>query len=192
MGLCRAITAVMSLTRSPFTSCVPGVTLLTRLLMVLTLATLVNAQAHQIRSDWITQESEYVMAFVNVTYHNPDSSELIYHSGEIGKYSNGLVAVAAGRLRHVHARNGSAHDGCDWPWETVPPEDEPWIALVRHGRCSADHKLENALRANATALVVYDNQPRGLLQRLHLNGKHRKYRGAGPDRRELRYFNLVV
>ncbi|XP_043203769.1 protein goliath-like [Amphibalanus amphitrite] len=147
--------------------------LTSHLLLALALASSVHAQAHQIRSDWITQDNEYVMTFVNVTYHNPVSSELNYHSGEIGKYSNGLVAVAAGRLVHVRAANGSSHDGCDWPWEPVAPADEPWVALVTYGRCTPDVKLENALRANASALVVYDNQPRGLLQRLHLDSERR-------------------
>ena len=126
------------------------------------------------RTDWNLHDTEYVLAYINVTYGDPNSGAVFHQGGEIGKFSTGLVASARGTLVHVRSRNGTAHHGCDAEWENESPP-QPWVALIRRGLCNFDLKVENAYRNNASAAIIYNYNEEPELHRIHLSRRHSEY-----------------
>lgn len=75
-----------------------------------------------------------------------------------GKYGNkSPVAFESGILVHVRAgSNQELTTGC-YTFQNAP-RFAKWIALIKRGDCKFDVKMQNAVRHNATAVVIYDHE----------------------------------
>ncbi|GBP43050.1 Protein goliath [Eumeta japonica] len=104
--------------------------------------------------------------------------ELCYNDSEnnpnAGKYGEGYIGSATGVAVHVRARSSAAdHTGCTWPLLDANAPDrplptEPWIALIRRGNCNFEIKVQNAWRANASAVLVYNDRDTVALEKMKL------------------------
>ena len=52
-----------------------------------------------------------------------------------------------------------------------PLPSGPWIALIERGQCRFSEKIRNAVAANATAVIVFDNEPHKTPPFMHHDGK---------------------
>lgn len=120
--------------------------------------------------DVVSQDDDYTLANVNVTYVDPLTKLHRSKKDEIGKYGQGLVGSAAGVVIHVRTQNGTSNYGCEENFDNEIPVEAPWIALVKHGNCSSHLKIINAVRKNASAIVVYDDRP-GPTQKMQTGGE---------------------
>lgn len=53
---------------------------------------------------------------------------------------------------------------CNGPFVKNYPSGEPWIAVIQRGKCTFNQKIANALRLNASGVLIYDNDNSGTLQ----------------------------
>lgn len=52
--------------------------------------------------------------------------------------------------------------GCDPPFvANYPTNGEKWIAVIRRGKCTFNQKIQNALKLNASGVLIYDNEREG-------------------------------
>lgn len=112
----------------------------------------------------------YTTAYLNVTSYNAATGELIQsEKSEIGKFGEFHVGAASGMLVHVIGTDGD-RNGCAPPVHGFPepPTAGPWIALVRRGKCSFQTKVENARRAGASAVIVYNDRESTDLDKMKL------------------------
>ncbi|KAJ2941194.1 hypothetical protein O0L34_g10427 [Tuta absoluta] len=94
-----------------------------------------------------------------------------------GKYGEGIIASSRGVAVHVRGKGpGGArdHSGCTWPLlSTTDPDkplpSEPWIAVIRRGSCNFEIKVANAWRANASAVLVYNDRDTSALEKMKLS-----------------------
>lgn len=115
----------------------------------------------------------YTTAFINVSYFDPTTGTTKSERSEVAKFGELHVSPASGVLVHVRTANGGAEDytGCGFP--LVPsfgqfPKDEPWIALVKRGKCNFQLKMENAYNSNASGIIVYNDKESTHLERMRL------------------------
>nr|CAH7746285.1 unnamed protein product [Callosobruchus chinensis] len=97
---------------------------------------------------------------------------------EVGRYGGGYVGPAFGELVHVSSPSDSSdHSGCRPPLESsrsdrrLPAPGRPWIALVRRGRCNFEVKVENAFRARAAAVIVYNDRDSASLDKMKISNE---------------------
>ncbi|XP_045453627.1 protein goliath-like [Melitaea cinxia] len=85
---------------------------------------------------------------------------------------------------HVRAKGpdgANDHTGCTWPLLSVaaptePLPNEPWIAVIRRGSCNFEIKVQNAWRANASAVLIYNDRDTTVLEKMKLSTDNgRKY-----------------
>lgn len=133
-------------------------------------------------SDWQTTGSNpqedvgansYTTAYLNVTYIDPETKKLRTEKSEIGKFGDGRVGPAFGVLVHVSSWEGG-FTGCAAPLRSSFGDgslpQEPWIALVKRGQCNFEVKVDNALRHNASAILVYNDRESPTLDKMKLTG----------------------
>nr|CAD7443123.1 unnamed protein product [Timema bartmani] len=115
----------------------------------------------------------YVLAVINVTYVSDGSRNVtVTERAEIAKYGEGTVGPAAGLLVSVVTASTGEPTSCGLP--LVPRygggvfPSEPWVALIRRGRCNFDLKVENAFKSNASAVVVYNDRDSPALEKMKL------------------------
>jgi hypothetical protein len=48
------------------------------------------------------------------------------------------------------------------------PVSEPWIALVKRGQCEFAAKIINAIRSNASAVLVYNDKETHVLDKMSI------------------------
>ncbi|XP_069696932.1 E3 ubiquitin-protein ligase goliath-like isoform X2 [Periplaneta americana] len=113
-----------------------------------------------------------VNAFINVTY-NASSGMFHSDSSESGKYGETLVGPASGILVHVRSHGTDDPTGCSMPLTTLSSADgklpsEPWIALIRRGQCDFAVKVHNAIRSNASAVLVYNDRDASSLDKMSI------------------------
>lgn len=68
----------------------------------------------------------------------------------------------------------NSHFGCTGEIansKEIPPNREPWIALIARGKCTFLVKIKLAETYNASAVVVYDNDPSGSVEVMRTIGK---------------------
>lgn len=113
----------------------------------------------------------YTTAYLNVTSYDVNSGSLMQtEKSEIGKFGEYHVGSAFGVLLHVIGTDGD-RNGCASPVHGVhqePPAVGPWIALVRRGKCSFQTKVDNARRAGASAVIVYNDREATDLDKMKL------------------------
>ncbi|VVC33751.1 Hypothetical protein CINCED_3A000827 [Cinara cedri] len=120
----------------------------------------------------------YTTAYLNVTIFDAFTGALVQtEKSEIGKFGEYHVGSAAGVLFHVIGTDGD-RNGCAppvhgvhqelprGPW--IAPLEGPWIALVRRGKCSFQTKIDNARRAGASAVIVYNDRDATDLDKMKL------------------------
>ncbi|KAK6637142.1 hypothetical protein RUM44_007556 [Polyplax serrata] len=144
---------------------------------------LCSSSAHCIPgSDWQINGSpphvdvganSYTTAYINVTYVDPETKKICSEKSEIGKFGDGRVGPASGVLVHVTSWEGG-YTGCAFPLKSSMDNGslprEPWIALVKRGQCNFEVKAENALRHNASAILVYNDRESSTLDKMKLTG----------------------
>ncbi|CAG5054295.1 unnamed protein product [Parnassius apollo] len=94
-----------------------------------------------------------------------------------GKYGEGYVGSSRGVAVHVRASGPDGerdHSGCKWPLLSVaaptePLPSEPWIAVIRRGSCNFEIKVQNAWRANASAVLIYNDRDATSLEKMKLS-----------------------
>ncbi|XP_045504825.1 protein goliath-like isoform X2 [Colias croceus] len=128
----------------------------------------------------------YTIANINITYED-EHGEIFNDTSEVrkthfasqftGKYGEGYIGSARGMAVHVRARGPDGehdHTGCKWPLLSVaaphdPLPSEPWIAVIRRGSCNFEIKVQNAWRANASAVLIYNDRDTTLLEKMKLS-----------------------
>ncbi|XP_028170875.1 protein goliath isoform X1 [Ostrinia furnacalis] len=119
----------------------------------------------------------FTVANINITYE--DEHGIMYTEiSESGKYGEGFIALSSrGVAVHVRAKGPDGekdHTGCSWPLLSVaapndPLPTEPWIAVIKRGSCNFEIKVQNAWKANATAVLVYNDRDTTLLEKMKLS-----------------------
>ncbi|XP_022167003.1 protein goliath isoform X2 [Myzus persicae] len=113
----------------------------------------------------------YTTAYLNVTTYDAITGFAIQtEKSEIGKFGEYHVGAASGMLLQVIGSDGD-RNGCASPVHGVmqePPEAVPWIALVRRGKCSFQTKVDNARRAGASAVIIYNDREATDLDKMKL------------------------
>ncbi|XP_039747720.1 protein goliath isoform X2 [Pararge aegeria] len=118
----------------------------------------------------------YTVASINITYKD-EHGELYTDTSESGKYGEGFIGSSRGMAVHVRAKGPSGerdHTGCTWPLlsaaaPTEPLPREPWIAVIRRGSCNFEIKVQNAWRANASAVLIYNDRDTTVLEKMKLS-----------------------
>ncbi|XP_026491864.2 E3 ubiquitin-protein ligase goliath-like isoform X1 [Vanessa tameamea] len=118
----------------------------------------------------------YTVAKINITYED-EHGELSTDTSESGKYGEGYVGSSRGMAVHVRAKGPDGendHTGCTWPLLSVaaptePLPSEPWIAVIRRGSCNFEIKVQNAWRANASAVLIYNDRDTTVLEKMKLS-----------------------
>lgn len=113
----------------------------------------------------------YTTAYLNVTSYDAATATVVQSDkSEIGKFGEYHVGAASGQLLHVIGTDGD-RNGCAPPVRGIqdpPADDGPWIALVRRGKCSFQTKIDNARRAGASAVIVYNDREATDLDKMKL------------------------
>ncbi|XP_059060989.1 E3 ubiquitin-protein ligase goliath-like [Achroia grisella] len=118
----------------------------------------------------------FTIANINVTYEH-ERRGIYTEISESGKYGEGHIGSAHGVAVHVRAKGPGGerdHSGCTWPLLSMdapddPLPDEPWIAVIRRGNCNFEIKVQNAWRANASAVLVYNDRDTTALEKMKLS-----------------------
>ncbi|XP_073954675.1 ring finger protein goliath isoform X2 [Choristoneura fumiferana] len=118
----------------------------------------------------------YTQANINITYED-EHGEIYTETSESGKYGEGHIGSSRGVAVHVRAKGpGGEHDhtGCTWPLLSAaaplePLPEEPWIAVIRRGSCNFEIKVQNAWRANASAVLIYNDRDTTVLEKMKLS-----------------------
>ncbi|KAL0829899.1 hypothetical protein ABMA28_003377 [Loxostege sticticalis] len=118
----------------------------------------------------------FTVANINITYE--DEHGVMYTEiSESGKYGEGYIGSSRGVAVHVRAKGPDGdrdHTGCTWPLLSAaapnePLPTEPWIAVIKRGSCNFEIKVQNAWKANATAVLVYNDRDTTLLEKMKLS-----------------------
>lgn len=123
----------------------------------------------------------FTSAYINITYK--DKYGYKWERAEVGRYGGGYIGPASGVLVHVSGdKNPDDHTGCSLPFRSsssdrqLPQPGEPWIALIKRGRCNFEVKVENAFRSKASGVLVYNDRDSKNLDKMKLStDSGRKY-----------------
>lgn len=117
----------------------------------------------------------FTSAFLNVTHEDIETGLLISDKTEVGRYGSGYIGPAAGFIIHVRSDlDANDHSGCQMPLRSsvgngkLPSNGEPWIALIKRGKCNFEVKVDNAYRSNAVAVLVYNDRDSPSLDKMKL------------------------
>jgi len=111
--------------------------------------------------------SDRIRAYVDITFIDPVTGKQRSEQSLTGKWGRIMGETKAmdrnGRMENVTAPariakyGGDKTDGCDKIDQPVPTGQ--WIAIIERGHCTFRWKIRNAVNANATAVIIYDNEP---------------------------------
>ncbi|CAH0561074.1 unnamed protein product [Brassicogethes aeneus] len=116
----------------------------------------------------------FTSAFLNVSYNDARG----YHTDktEVGRYGGGPIGSMFGKIVHVTSKTDkNDHSGCTLPLMSsngdgaLPLPGEPWIALVKRGRCSFETKVEHAFHSEASGILIYNDRDSANLDRMSLS-----------------------
>lgn len=118
----------------------------------------------------------WVSATLNFSYIGDNDEPITRY--ETAKYGEGKILSVEGKLVHVTSSiNKSDHTGCDADMLGTnggPIPAEPWIALIKRGRCNFEDKVKHAYLKNASGVIVYNDRNSGNLDKMKIIGKDRK------------------
>lgn len=137
------------------------------------------ASADQIPSDRSYAPMDvWVFATINISYYSAESDEYVNRS-EKAKYGEGKILNVEGKLVHITStRDLTDHSGCDEEMlgtKGRPIPNEPWIALIKRGKCNFEEKVKHAWVHNASGVIVYNDRDSINLDKMKIVGKDRKY-----------------
>ena len=71
----------------------------------------------------------------------------------------GVLSTVPDKLTKTRRSSDKDVDGtgCFPPFRKNYPVDKPWIAVVKRGKCTFNEKVNNAMKLNASAILVYDD-----------------------------------
>jgi len=101
--------------------------------------------------------SDRIRAYVDITFIDPVTGKQRSEQSLTGKWGT------TGRMENVTAParitkyDGDKTDGCYKLDQPVPTGQ--WIAIIERGQCRFSIKIRNAVNANATAVIIYDDEP---------------------------------
>lgn len=162
----------------------------TTLALVLTLTQMV-ALVNSSPEDWgvapptyqISDENKanvFISAFINVSQYIDGT--WLWNSNDVGRYGGGTVGPASGVIVHVTSDTDSSdHSGCQLPFRStradkqVPAPGEPWIALIKRGKCNFENKVDNAYKSFASGVIVYNDRDSDSLDMMKINDNGRKF-----------------
>lgn len=99
---------------------------------------------------------EAYAAQVNISYQNAQTNKTTSEYDESGQYNKASrLKPVEGQVIHVKDSDNS-HQGCKVPINA--PKGKKWIALIQRGGCGTGKKIRNAVKGNASAVVVYENR----------------------------------
>lgn len=120
----------------------------------------------------------WVFATINISYYSFESEEFVNRS-EKAKYGEGKILNVEGKLVHITSpREKEDHTGCDEDMlgtKGNPLPNEPWIALIKRGKCNFEEKVKHAWNHNASGVIVYNDRESINLDKMKIVGKERKY-----------------
>ena len=101
-------------------------------------------------------DSSYFSAVLNASYKEMDKGKQLQiwrHIAGFGIYGKGAeINPAEGNIYYLHE-----NDWCRPVHAQIPRRMEPWIALIERGNCEFVKKILNAKAANASAVIIFDN-----------------------------------
>lgn len=119
----------------------------------------------------------WVFATINISYYSAESDEFVNRS-EKAKYGEGKILNVEGKLVHItSSRDKADHSGCDEEMMGTlggPIPNEPWIALIKRGKCNFEEKVKHAWVHNASGVIVYNDRDSINLDKMKIVGKDRK------------------
>ena len=117
----------------------------------------------------VSFSSQYWTAFLNISY--ADQANNVWHTErtETGRFSSSGVREASGVAVEMlssilNGDQGFDNTGCSPPFQANYPPSESWIAVIKRGKCTFNQKIANALRLNASGVLIYDSEDGGILQ----------------------------
>lgn len=121
-----------------------------------------------------------VYGYINTTY-NMSNGAAHSDKAESGKYGESHIGPAYGVLIHVRSQSNGQPTACTLPLITYStadhtlPVSEPWIALIKRGQCEFGVKVMNAIRSNASAVLVYNDRDTTYLERMSIPSELSEY-----------------
>jgi len=106
-----------------------------------------------------SKAAEWTEAVISLHSHSRRYNSAKHRTiGKFGYHSEQKNVV--GRLVHVQDPGLNSNLGCAGGVANKHeiPKDEPWIALIRRGKCYFFNKIKLAELNNASAVVIYDNK----------------------------------
>jgi len=119
-------------------------------------------------------------AYINIT-HNANNGAVHSENKESGKFGETSVGSAYGLLIHVRSGQSGDPTACNLPLVTSSttdgklPVSEQWIALIQRGKCDFGDKVKNAIRSNASAVIVYNDHDATELDRMSIPPEFSEY-----------------
>jgi len=105
----------------------------------------------------MVRHTDRIRAFVNITYVDPITGERKSERYFKGKWGTTGIMKAVMANAFIPKYGDGKRDGCHQFKQPLP--SGPWIALIERGQCRFSEKIRNAVAANATAVIVFDNEP---------------------------------
>jgi len=107
--------------------------------------------------DQVVRYTDRIRAYVNITFTDPVTGLRRSEKSLKGKWgTNGRMEQVIAPA-HVAIYGGNKTDGCKKLDQPLPTGQ--WIAIIERGQCRFSDKIRNAIDANATAVIIYDNEP---------------------------------
>ena len=104
--------------------------------------------------DFQSTSSTWTNAKVVLTYDDPVTRNKTRVTNEdFGRFGSGPVGNAQGFVIHGRASGCIPYD------RKTLPQKKTWIALVKRGNCTESQKVAFAQQLNASAVVMYNDQP---------------------------------
>jgi len=108
-------------------------------------------------SNEVARYTDRIRAYVNITFIDPLTGLRRSEKFLKGKWgTNGRMEQVVAPA-HIAKYAGNNTNGCQ-PLDQPVPTGQ-WIAIIERGQCRFSEKIRNAIDANATAVIIYDNEP---------------------------------
>lgn len=122
----------------------------------------------------ISDDNSFISAYINVSREEDGSWK--WDKTDVGRYGGGYVGPAYGYVIHVTADGDpNDHTGCHLPFRSTRPDrqlpqpHEPWVALIKRGKCNFEVKVDNAFKSNAVGVLVYNDRDSASLDKMRIS-----------------------
>lgn len=114
--------------------------------------------------------SEFYSAYVNISYTDSDREVVHSERKEVGRFSSGgarFVAGVAFKLQSQSENASLAEYACTKPLKFEPMQ-VPTIAIIKRGMCTFNKKVENAVAAGASGVLIYNDAKKKKLKTIQV------------------------